>query len=29
MELIRIFSARKADKNEKDEYIENAGKYYV
>jgi uncharacterized DUF497 family protein len=29
MELTRIFSARKADENEKDEYIENARRYFV
>jgi uncharacterized DUF497 family protein len=29
MELTRIFSARKADEKEKDEYLENARKYYA
>jgi uncharacterized DUF497 family protein len=29
MELTRIFSARKADEKEKDEYIENARRYFV
>ena len=28
MELTRIFSARKADEKEKDEYIENARRYF-
>ena len=29
MELTRIFSARKADEKEKEEYLENAKKYFV
>ena len=29
MELTRIFSARKADEKEKDEYLENARKYFA
>ena len=29
MELIRIFSARKADEEEKEEYLENARRYFA